>query len=256
MSCPQDHALSAYADQEMRPAEYAKLARHVQGCPVCQRRLAQFEGCDRPCASAISRLGFDLSARLKGPPATGAPEPRARPRFWTGWVPAGAGHRPGAGIGRGLGSLLVGQGAALPVQAWCVGLTWCRPVGCAQPPDLSFIERRAMNRSTMWPGLLAPVFGAEPRHHRGRSRPAGQTGAERCRHAVERGRLPGPGPTAAQTLAAAGTSVPARPRSQLNDIRRHRESLVRHIFAGHRSVRPSTPSRPRSPRCRQRSSNG
>ena len=113
MSCPQDHALSAYADQEMRPAEYAKLARHVQGCPVCQRRLAQFEGLRQAMRELPSpALGFDLSARLKDRLRPAPQSIRARPRFWTGWVPAGLGTGLALASGVWLGSLLVGGGGA------------------------------------------------------------------------------------------------------------------------------------------------
>lgn len=112
MSCPQDPALSAYVDQEMRPAEYAKLARHVQGCPVCQRRLAQFQGLRQAMRELPSpTLGFDLSARLKDHLRTPPPRPRAGPRFWTGWVPAGLGTGLALASGVWLGSLLAGGGA-------------------------------------------------------------------------------------------------------------------------------------------------
>lgn len=113
MSCPQDPALSAYADQEMRPAEYAKFTLHVQGCPVCQRRLAQFQGLRQAMRELPSpTLGFDLSARLKDRLRAPPPSPRARPRFWTGWVPLGLGTSLALASGVWLGSLLAGGGAA------------------------------------------------------------------------------------------------------------------------------------------------
>ena len=57
-------------------------------------------------------LGFDLSARLKDRLRPAAQSPRARPRFWTGWVPAGLGTGLALASGVRLGSLLVGGGSA------------------------------------------------------------------------------------------------------------------------------------------------
>ncbi len=113
MNCPQDPALSAYADHEMAPAEYAQLGRHVQGCPACQRRLDALQGLRQALRALPSpTLGFDLSARLKDRLRTAPPRQRAPRRFWAGWVPAGLGTGLALASGLWLGGLLVGGGAA------------------------------------------------------------------------------------------------------------------------------------------------
>lgn len=113
MSCPQDLALSAYADGELPPAEASRLERHVQGCAACRRRLDAFHGLRQALRELPSpALGFDLSARLQDRLRTPPPRRRAARPFWAGWVPAGLGTGLALASGVWLGGLLMAGGAA------------------------------------------------------------------------------------------------------------------------------------------------
>lgn len=116
MTCPHPDQLSAYADQQMPPAELARLRRHVEVCPACQARLSKITALGHSLRALPSpTLGFDLAAqlndRLRSPP-----KPDRRPALpwagWRGWMPAGLGAGLALASGVWLGGLLLGGGVA------------------------------------------------------------------------------------------------------------------------------------------------
>ena len=116
MTCPRPEELSAYADCMLAPAAQARLALHLQGCPVCQHQLGELSALQQALRTLQSpTLGFDLASRLEGRlrPRPQRPPTRRWLDDWSGWVPAGlaAGMALASGVWLG-GLLLGGAGAA------------------------------------------------------------------------------------------------------------------------------------------------
>ncbi|MBA4113995.1 MAG: anti-sigma factor [Verminephrobacter sp.] len=114
MNCPRPEELSAYADCMLAPAAQARLALHLQGCPVCQHQLGELSALQQALRTLQSpTLGFDLASRLEG--RLGPRPQRRRFLFWSAdwfsWVPAGLAAGVALASGVWLGGLLLGSGA-------------------------------------------------------------------------------------------------------------------------------------------------
>ncbi|MDD2713554.1 MAG: anti-sigma factor [Simplicispira sp.] len=116
MVCPPHDQLSAYTDQQLPPAELARLRGHVEVCPACQQRLHDITALGQSLRALPSpALGFDLAAQLNDRLRT-PPQPSRRPVLpwagWRGWMPAGLGAGLALASGVWLGGLLLGGGMA------------------------------------------------------------------------------------------------------------------------------------------------
>lgn len=115
MPCPPHDQLSAYADQQLPPAELARLRGHVAACPACQKYLHDIAALGQSLRALPSpTLGFDLAAQLNDRFRT--PAQGRRPALpwadWRGWMPAGLGAGLALASGVWLGGLLLGGGMA------------------------------------------------------------------------------------------------------------------------------------------------
>lgn len=116
MTCPPHDQLSACADQQLPPAELARLRRHLQKCPACQAQLQAITALGHSLRALTSpALGYDLAGqweeRLRS-----APQPLRRPARpwadWRGWMPAGLGAGLALASGVWVGGVLLGGGMA------------------------------------------------------------------------------------------------------------------------------------------------
>lgn len=144
MTCPDHDQLSACADQQLAPAELARLRRHLQACPACQAQLQAITALGQSLRALPSpALGYDLAGqweeRLRR-----APQPLRRPprpgANWRGWMPAGLGAGLALASGVWLGGLLLGGGVGsapaaglvrvfdpVPPGGLCAAVEICRP---------------------------------------------------------------------------------------------------------------------------------
>lgn len=119
MTCPRHDALSAYADQAMKPAERTRFQQHFQSCPICQQQLQDLQALGQGLRALPSPiLGFDLASRLEGrlqhqPPRRHRPWPA----LWGGfdWMPTGLAAGVALVSGIWLGGLLLGGGSVVAV---------------------------------------------------------------------------------------------------------------------------------------------
>jgi serine/threonine-protein kinase len=80
--CPDRARLERWLDLPTGEAEQSELARHIDGCPACQRLLDELTGGDQGSTSKLETEAFSLPSRLRKPvprPDQAAPEPAAPP---------------------------------------------------------------------------------------------------------------------------------------------------------------------------------
>ncbi|HEY0876907.1 MAG TPA: zf-HC2 domain-containing protein [Zeimonas sp.] len=123
-TCPGIEALSAYADDQVAPAQRAAIDAHLASCARCEAWLAELRAAQRSLrALADESLGFDLSqvvrGRIESLPRPAAPASAPGRRGWRWIVPAGLGAAASVSLG-----LVLGMALTVPA-------TLPRPVGGA-----------------------------------------------------------------------------------------------------------------------------
>jgi anti-sigma factor RsiW len=112
-------ALSAYLDGELGDTGRCQMDAHLASCAPCTAHLAALQTLAADFdALPQDTLGFDLAGVIAGQIAA-TPHPLQRklaPRWW-GLLPASLGAAAALTLGIGMGSVLIGGGAAMPRMA-------------------------------------------------------------------------------------------------------------------------------------------
>jgi len=129
--------LSSYLDGELDGATQREMETHLAACPPCAERLAELRALTAAFdALPQDTLGFDLAGMIAGRLAA-APRPspeRPAPRWW-GLLPASLGAAAALTLGTGIGSVLIGGGAAMPRMAAMSVFDTLPPGGLCLGPD-------------------------------------------------------------------------------------------------------------------------
>jgi anti-sigma factor RsiW len=132
--------LSAYLDGELDAATQRETEIHLATCPPCTARLAEL----RTLTAAFDALpqdtlGFDLAGVIAGRLAAEprSPQERPAPRWW-GLLPASLGAAAALTLGIGMGSALIGGGAAMPRLAAMSVFDTLPPGGLCLGPDTCY----------------------------------------------------------------------------------------------------------------------
>lgn len=132
--------LSAYLDGELDGPTQRETEIHLAMCPSCAARLAELRALSTAFdALPQDTLGFDLAGVIVGRLAAAPRPPQTKPASrWWGLLPTSLGAAAALTLGIGMGSILIGGGAAMPRMVAMSVFDALPPGGLCLGPDTCY----------------------------------------------------------------------------------------------------------------------